>query len=105
MQMEGYKPNRISTHAVEQSLLNQYIDDAIAWTYQLEGHECYVVTFPTIDITWCYDTASQMWHKMLAWNSDGSLTSGIEANVQRYFKAWFWLESYQNGKIYQLRFS
>jgi len=41
MQMNGYIPTRISTHAVENSITGQYIDDAIAWTYQLEGHECY----------------------------------------------------------------
>ena len=48
MQMNGYTPTRISNHAVENTITNQYIDDAIAWTYQLEGHEVYVVTFPDI---------------------------------------------------------
>ena len=37
MLMNGYLPERISTHAVENTLVNQYIDDAIAFTYQLEG--------------------------------------------------------------------
>ena len=65
MQMNGYTPTRISNHAVEQTLVNQYVDDALAWTYQQEGHECYVITFPTLDLTWVYDATTTMWHKWL----------------------------------------
>ena len=39
VQMNGYFPQRISTHAVENTLVNQDISDAVAYTYQLEGHE------------------------------------------------------------------
>jgi len=63
--MNGYVPTRISTHAVENTLVNQKIDDAIAWTYQLEGHECYVISFPSLDLTWVYDISTTMWHKWL----------------------------------------
>jgi len=55
MLMEGYIPKRISTHAVENTLVNMPVSDAVAFTYQLEGHEVYVISFPTIDITWAYD--------------------------------------------------
>ena len=61
--MNGYTPTRISTHDVENTLVNQYIGDAIAWTYQLEGHEVYVVSFPTLDLTWAFDIATGLWHK------------------------------------------
>jgi len=74
MQMKGYVPTRISNHAVENSITNQYVDDAIAWTYQLEGHEVYVVSFPTLELTWAYDLASGMWHKWLYTNNDGTYT-------------------------------
>ena len=63
--MNGYFPQRISTHAVENTLVNQTVNDAIAYTYQLEGHECYVITFPSLDLTWVYDIATQLWHKWL----------------------------------------
>jgi hypothetical protein len=55
MQMQGYIPQRISTHAVENTLVNQYVGDAISWTYQLEGHEVFVVTFPSLQLTWAYE--------------------------------------------------
>ena len=63
--MNGYFPERISTHAVENTLVNVNIYDAIAWTYQQEGHEVYVISFPTLDLTWAYDVSTGMWHKWL----------------------------------------
>jgi hypothetical protein len=32
--------------------------DAIAYSYSQAGHEFYVLTFPTADVTWCYDLAT-----------------------------------------------
>lgn len=101
MQMNGYKPERISTHAVENSLVNQYISDAIAWTYQIEGHECYVVTFPSINLTWVYDIATQMWHKMMYWNNDGTY-SRHRGNCACLFQGMVIVGDYENGKLYQL---
>jgi hypothetical protein len=71
----GYQPERISTHAVEYAIA-QYtrIDDAIGMSYQREGHEFYVLTFPTANATWVYDASTQLWHER-AWRdpADGSL--------------------------------
>ena len=99
--MNGYIPQRISTHAVEQTLLDQYIDDAVAYTYQLEGHECYVVSFPTIDLTWVYDTATQMWHKWL-WVDDQNIYHRHRSNCGALFQGLFLVGDWQNGQIYQL---
>ena len=101
MQMDGYKPTRISTHAVEQSLVNQYIDDAIAWTYQLEGHECYVVTFPTLQLTWVYDATSQMWHKWLYLNDLGQYERH-RGQCSAVFQGMVLCGDYANGSIYEL---
>jgi hypothetical protein len=101
MMMQGYKPTRISTHAVEYSLVNQYIDDAIAWTYQLEGHEVYVVSFPTINITWAYDIASGMWHKWLYTDTTGTY-SRHRGNCCAEFQGMVLVGDYANGKIYEL---
>ncbi|MFM5883681.1 packaged DNA stabilization protein, partial [Methanobrevibacter gottschalkii] len=49
--MQGYQFKRLSTHAVEQSLVGVDVSDAIAYTYQVEGHEFYVATFPQADLT------------------------------------------------------
>lgn len=101
MQMNGYVPSRISTHAVENSITGQYIDDAISWTYQLEGHECYVVTFPTINLTWAYDLASGMWHKWLYTNNRGQYERH-RGNCCATFQGTVYVGDYENGQIYKL---
>ena len=101
VQMNGYIPQRISTHAVENTLVNQYIDDAIAYTYQLEGHECYVVTFPTIDLTWVYDATTQMWHKWLSIDN-ANVYHRHRSNCSAVFQNMVLVGDYANGKIYEL---
>lgn len=101
VQMNGYLPQRISTHAVENSLLNQYIDDAVAYTYQLEGHEVYVISFPTIDITWAYDTVTTMWHKWL-WVDSNNVYHRHRSNCAASFQGNVYVGDWQNGKIYKL---
>ena len=101
MQMKGYVPTRISNHAVENSITNQYVDDAIAWTYQLEGHECYVVSFPSLELTWAYDLASGMWHKWLYTENNGTYTRH-RGNCCAVFQGLVLVGDYEDGSIYQI---
>lgn len=99
--MNGYTPQRISTHAVENSLLNQYISDAVAWTIQLEGHEWYVVTFPTIDLTWVFDTSTGLWHKWLYVDSENNYHRH-RGNCAALFQGLTVVGDWQNGNIYMV---
>ena len=99
--MNGYVPTRISNHAVENTLVNQYIGDARAWTYQLEGHEVYVISFPTIDITWAYDVTTQMWHKWL-WTDNYNNYHKHRGNCAATFNGFVYVGDWQNGNIYLL---
>ena len=101
VQMNGYFPQRISTHAVENTLVNQTISDAVAYTYQLEGHECYVVTFPTLELTWVYDGATQLWHKWL-WTDTQNNYKRHRSNCGALFQNQFLVGDYENGQIYRL---
>ena len=99
--MNGYFPERISTHAVENTLVNSYIADAVAWTYQQEGHEVYVISFPTLDLTWAYDSSTGMWHKWLYcddFNNYHQHRGICSANFQNMIM----VGDYQNGIIYEL---
>jgi len=102
MQMNGYMPQRISTHAVEQSLVNQYIDDAYAWTYQLEGHECYVVSFPSVNLTWVYDISTQMWHKWLTTDPQTGEYTMYTVSCSAVFQGDVVVGDIANGHIYKL---
>jgi hypothetical protein len=99
--MNGYVPQRISTHAVENSLLDQYTEDAIAYTYQLEGHEVYVVTFPTLDITWAYDFTTQLWHKWL-WVDTYDKYHRHRSNCAAVFQNLVVVGDWENGNLYAL---
>ena len=101
MMMNGYVPTRISTHAVEQTLLNQYIDDAISWTYQQEGHECYVISFPTLDLTWVYDISTTMWHKWLSIDTTNTYHRH-RGNCSAVFNGKVYVGDFDNGIIYLL---
>ena len=95
----GYTGTRISTHAVEWQI-QQYgdISDAIAYTYQQDGHAFYVLTFPTADRTWVYDVATQAWHER------ASFTNGDfgrhRSNCQMSFNQKIIVGDYQNGNLY-----
>jgi hypothetical protein len=101
VQMNGYFPQRISTHAVENTLVNQDISDAVAYTYQLEGHECYVVSFPSLELTWVYDGSTQMWHKWL-WCDNQNNFKRHRSNCSAFFQGQVLVGDYENGQIYRL---
>lgn len=101
MMAVGYTFKRISTHSVEQTLVGQTISDAISWTYQIEGHEFYVVTFPTIDITWVFDLSTQMWNKWLSVDSDNRFHRH-RGNCAAVFQGMNLIGDYANGNLYQL---
>jgi hypothetical protein len=99
--MNGYMPERISNHAVENTLVNQYIDDAVAYTYQLEGHECYVISFPTLDLTWVFDLTTGMWHKWL-WVDNNNVFHRHRSNCCAVFQGLVLVGDWENGQIYEL---
>jgi hypothetical protein len=65
----GYTPERVSTHAVEYHL-RQYprVSDAVAWTYQEEGHTFYCLYVPVADVQWVYDVTTGQWHERAHWD-------------------------------------
>ena len=102
-QMRGYEYQRVSTHAVEYSLIGVNVSNARAYAYQVQGHEFYVVTFPDADLTWVYDLATQQWHKWLSWDS----ATGYHrhrSNCGMAFANKTIVGDYENGKVYSLEF-
>jgi hypothetical protein len=100
-QVNGYQFERKSTHAVENSLIGVDVSNAVAYTYQIEGHEFYVVTFPNADLTWVYDLASGYWHKWLSWDSVNGFYRH-RSNCAAAFAGYNLVGDYENGKIYAL---
>ena len=78
--MRGYTPERISNYAVENAIRGYIqagsdVSDAIAYGYQENGHEFYVLSFPTAGAQWVYDLGLKMWHERASGSAWGSLTA------------------------------
>jgi hypothetical protein len=99
----GYTGIRISTHAIEYAIA-QYgnISDAVAYTYQQEGHSFYVLTFPSGDATWVYDASTQSWHERAGWNTALGEFTRHRSNCQCNFGGNTVVGDYLNGNIYTL---
>jgi Phage stabilisation protein len=102
VQMNGYAPQRISTHAVETAITGYAtVADARAYTYQQNGHEFYVLNFPSADVTWAYDLATEMWHKR-AWRDQKNMLHRHRSNCAAVFNGQIIVGDWQNGKLYAM---
>jgi hypothetical protein len=99
----GYTGIRVSTHAIEYAIA-QYgnISDAVAYTYQQEGHAFYVLTFPAGNATWVYDVSTQAWHERAGWNTNLGEFTRHRSNCQCNFGGNTVVGDFENGNIYTL---
>jgi hypothetical protein len=99
----GYTGQRVSTHAIEYAIA-QYgnISNAVAYTYQQEGHAFYVLTFPTANATWVYDVATQAWHERAGWDTSVGEFTRHRSNCQCNFGGNTVVGDFENGNIYTL---
>jgi len=95
----GYTAQRVSTHAVEWQI-QQYgnLSDAVAYTYQQDGHSFYVLIFPSANTTWVFDVATSMWHERAAF-INGSFTRH-RSNCQMSFNNEIVVGDHELGNIY-----
>jgi hypothetical protein len=96
---QGYTGKRVSTHAVEYAI-QQYgdITDAVAYTYQQEGHAFYVLSFPSANATWVFDVATNAWHERAGWLN--GLFTRHRGQCQMNFNNNTIVGDYENGNLY-----
>jgi hypothetical protein len=97
----GYQPEAVSIPELEEEI-NSFstVDDAYAITLMWEGHEWYVLTFPTANRTFVYTTLQQ-WFEWGDWTSDNANLDQHPATSHVYFEG-LNLFTDANGKIMQL---
>lgn len=67
----GFRPQRVSTHAIEQAIAGYSSPEAAtAFTYEWKGHKFYVLNFQ--EATWVYDLSTGLWHQR-AYSNNGTL--------------------------------
>lgn len=96
----GYQLKQVSTGSLEQAIAKyDYIDDAIAYCYQQEGHHFYMLSFPAQNVTWAYDNTTDAWHQRAWCNPNGQLDRhrGV---CHAFFDRKNLIGDWQFGKIY-----
>jgi hypothetical protein len=96
---KGYTGERVSTHAVEWQI-QQYstLADAVAYTYQQDGHAFYVLNFPTANTTWVFDVSTGVWHERAGWE-DNQFTRHL-GQCQMNFANEIVIGDYVTGVLY-----
>lgn len=99
---DGYQLRKISTYALEAVWASyQTISDAVGYTYQDQGHVFYVLTFPTEDKTWVFDTAEGLWHERAWMDSNGDFHRH-RANCHAFAYDTHVVGDFENGRLYRL---
>ena len=95
----GYTGQRVSTHAIEYAIASYgNISDAVAYTYQQEGHPFYVLTFPSANRTWVYDVSTQAWHERAGFSNGAFIRH--RSNCQMNFNSEVIVGDFEDGRIY-----
>lgn len=66
--LDGISPSKISQEGIEQKLRIATVSQAVAWSYTVEGHVCYVLVVP--EGTFVYDCTSKEWHERGSYGYD-----------------------------------
>lgn len=99
----GYTPSRISTHAIEYALQSYaQISDAIAYTYQQDGHAFYVLSFPLANKTWCYDVSMGAWHERAYRNTTTGDFERHRSQFMIFLGGQHVVGDWEDGRLYHL---
>ena len=103
----GYTPQRVSTHAVEFAIQGYAragisIADAVAFTYQEDGHTFYVLNFPEAKATWVFDGVTGLWHERGTWNVDKVEFEAWRPQYHAYFNNKHLVGDRALGTIYEM---
>jgi len=101
MMGEGYNPSVVSSPELNYQISTYAnIDDAFGYSYQHEGHEFYVLTFPAANVTWAFDAATRQWHQR--GHYIGSIFSRERYNCHVFAFGEHLFGDHLNGNIYKL---
>jgi hypothetical protein len=99
---KNYAAERISTHSIEQELRAYVrVDDAVGYSYLQGGHAFYVLTFPTANRTWAFDTVTGQWHQRAYLEADGTL-GRHRSNSHAFWNGKNLVGDWETGVVYAL---
>jgi hypothetical protein len=103
---KGFAIEVISTPAISHAIAQFPVtSDAIGYTYQEDGHEFYMLIFPSADRCYCYDASlppEYAWHQRLSYDPYAGQFHRHRSNAYMNFAGMRIVGDYQNGSLYQL---
>lgn len=101
-QTVGYQLKKISSNSLEQAIAKYAtIADAVAYCYQQDGNQFYVLSFPAQGVTWVYNGTNEAWHQR-AWRKENGQFGRHRSNCHAFFNRKNMVGDWQNGKVYSL---
>lgn len=104
-QANGYQPQRISTHGIEQQLARMTtVSDAFTFTYQDRGHLFSVLTFPEANRTFHYDVAMGPagWGERGFWDVQTAQFDALRVGCHCYAFGKHLVGDTMTGQIYEM---
>ena len=98
---QGYQPQRISTTPIENYLSQYDSTNAIAYTYQENGHYFYILNVVGAPTSVCYDISEKQWHERARWIYEESQWKRDRPNFHIYAYDKHLVGDFQNGNIYE----
>lgn len=102
----GFAWDVVSTPAVSNQIAQYTVtSDAQAYVYEEDGHQFYVLTFPTADRTWVYDATlppDLAWHERLSYDPYAAQWHRHRSNCFMNLGGMRVVGDYQNGTLYQM---
>lgn len=99
----GFTPQRVSTEAIEIAISKATDpDNMIAFKYQQDGHEFFILTGGGLETTLVYDITTNMWHERALLNEAGDFELHIMACVVFGF-GFFLVGDRRNGNVYKMK--
>ncbi len=97
--INGLQAEILSTPAIQYQI-SQLTDqqEAVAYSYSIEGHYVYVITFDESNVTYCFDSTMKLWYK---W-STGGYNNRHTSNCFIKYAGKNLVGDYTNGIIYEI---
>jgi hypothetical protein len=101
--VNGYGVEMISTSAINEKINGVALStDAYGYTYQEKGHYFYVLTIPSLDLTFAYDETTQRWHERAFWNVTSGSFSRDKATFHEFAFGYNYVGYYSDNNLYRL---
>lgn len=104
----GYSYERISTHAIEQTIqayTQEQIEACRAFALEIGGHRFVLFTFIEADATFVYDEATGLWANWDQWDADALAALAFQGVGHLFAFGKHIVGSHDDGTIYELSFA